>query len=202
MTIRILKKLKTPILTLAILLVTAPLYAFESSTGPPGQSQPFLKEIGLITGYGRASMPEGKYETIPIILHCGVDLSKYFSGLRGHRGLLTAYIEPQVNPVISPESDIEFGVGVGLQYQYPVTTFLSLYVNASTGPYYISVDTTDQADGFIFANYAGAGAYFFVNKNTAVNAGYRFRHMSNANTREPNGGIDSHFGVIGISWFY
>ena len=202
MTIRILKRLKTPLLTLTILLVAAPLYALESSTGPPRQSQPFFKEIGFITGYGGASIPEGTYETVPLILHCGTDLSKFFPGLKGHRGLLTAYIEPQVNPVIGPEDDMEFGVGVGLQYQYPVTPFLSIYVNASTGPFYVSVDTADQADGFIFANHVGAGAYFFVNKNTAVNAGYRLRHMSNANTREPNGGIDSHFGVIGISWFY
>ncbi len=196
MATRIFKKLRILLLALILLSITGTLFAAE--TNP----EPFFKEVGFITGYGRASMPEGKYETIPFILHCGTDLSKFFSGLRGHRGLLTAFIEPQVNAAISPENDIEFGVGVGLQYQYPVTTFFSLYVNASTGPYYISVDTTDQADGFIFGNHIGAGAYFFVNKNIAVNAGYRLRHMSNANTHEPNGGIDSHFGVIGISWFY
>jgi hypothetical protein len=193
------RKLRISLLALMLIAITLPLNAFE---GSPGQNQTFFKEIGLITGYGRASLPEGQYETLPIILHFGVDLSKYISGLKGHRGLLTAYLEPQVNPVIHPVNDIEFGVGVGLQYQYPLTTFLSLYANASTGPYYVSVDTTDQADGFIFANYFGAGAYFFVNKNTAINAGYKFRHMSNAGTRDPNGGIDSHFGVIGVSFFY
>lgn len=202
MATRIFKKLRILLLALTLLSMTVPLHASEGSPEPPGQSQPFFKEIGFITGYGRASLPEGKYETIPFILHCGTDLSMFFSGLRGHKGLLTAFLEPQVNAAISPENEIEFGIGVGLQYQYPVTTFLSLYMNASTGPYYISVDTTDQADGFIFGNHVGAGAYFFVNKNIAVNAGYRFRHMSNANTREPNGGIDSHFGVIGISWFH
>jgi len=202
MATRIFKKLRILLLALTLLAMTIPLHASEGSPEPPGQSQPFFKEIGFITGYGRASIPEGKYETIPIILHCGMDLSRFFPGLKGHRGLVTAYIEPQVNPVIGPEDDIEAGIGIGLQYQYPVTTFFSLYVNASTGPYYVSVDTTDQADGFIFGNHIGAGAYFFVNKNIAVNAGYRLRHMSNANTHEPNGGIDSHFGVIGISWFY
>jgi hypothetical protein len=193
------RKLRISLLALMLIAITLPLNAFE---GSPGQNQTFFKEIGLITGYGRASLPEGQYETLPIILHLGVDLSKYISGLKGHRGLLTAYLEPQVNPVIHPVNDIEIGVGVGLQYQYPLTAFLSLYANASTGPYYVSVDTTDQADGFIFANYFGAGAYFFVNKNTAINAGYKFRHMSNAGTRDPNGGIDSHFGVIGVSFFY
>jgi len=188
---------KWTLLTLTLTLLAAGTL-FAAETNP----EPFFKEIGFITGYGSASIPEGKYETIPIILHCGMDLSRFFPGLKGHKGLLTAYIEPQVNPVIGPEDDIEAGIGIGLQYQYPVTTFFSLYVNASTGPYYISVDTADQADGFIFGNHVGAGAYFFVNKNIAVNAGYRFRHMSNADTHEPNGGIDSHFGVIGISWFY
>ncbi len=202
MTVRMFRILRIPFLTLTILAITVPVNAFGQSPGPEGQSRPLFKEIGLITGYGRASLPEGAYETIPIILHFGMDLSRFISGLKGHRGLLTAFLEPQVNPVIGPESDIEFGLGVGLQYRYPITTFFSLYVNASTGPYCVSVDTTDQADGFIFSNHVGAGAYFFVNKSTAVHAGYRFRHMSNAGTREPNGGIDSHFGVIGISFFY
>jgi lipid A 3-O-deacylase len=192
---RVLMKWTVLVLTLT-LLAAGTLFAAE--TNP----EPFFKEIGFITGYGSASIREGTYETIPIILHCGTDLSRFFPGLKGHRGLVTAFIEPQVNPVIGPEDDIEAGIGIGLQYQYPVTTFFSLYVNAATGPFYVSVDTTDQADGFIFSNHVGAGAYFFLNKNTAVNAGYRFRHMSNANTHEPNGGIDSHFGVIGVSWFY
>ena len=188
---------KWTLLTLTLTLLAAgTLFAAEKNP------EPFFKEIGIITGYGRASITEGTYETIPIILHCGTDLSRFFPGLKDHRGLVTAFIEPQVNPVIGPDDDIEAGIGIGLQYQYPVTTFFFLYVNASTGPYYISVDTADQADGLIFGNHIGAGAYFSVNKNIAVNAGYRFRHMSNANTHEPNGGIDSHFGVIGISWFY
>lgn len=189
------------LVVLTFSLMAVPLCAMESVSGT-GEPEAFLKEAGLITGYGRASLTEGKYETIPIILHFGMDLSKCFSGLKGHRGLLTAYIEPQVNSVISPVNEIEFGVGIGLKYQYPVTNFFSLYVNASTGPHYISINTADQADGFCFSNTIGAGAYFFVNKNTAVNAGYRFRHLSNAGTRYPNGGIDSQFGVIGISYFY
>ncbi len=183
-------------------LLTLTLTFLTAGTIFAAEKEPFFKEIGLITGYGSASIREGTYETIPIILHCGTDLSRFFSGLKGHRGLVTAFIEPQVNPVIGPDDDIEFGMGIGLQYQYPVMTSLSLYVNAATGPFYISVDTRDQADGFIFTNHVGAGAYFFMNKNIAVNAGYRFRHISNAGTHEPNGGIDSHFGVIGISWFH
>lgn len=195
---RMFRKWRMALLALMFLVTAVPLHAFEGSL----QNQSFFKEVGLITGYGRAKMTEGQYETVPVILHFGIDLSRYLPGLRGHRGLLTAYFEPQFNPVIHPGNDLEFGLGVGLQYQYPVATFLSLYANASTGPHYVTVDTTDQADGFIFANYVGAGGYFFLNKNTAVNAGYKFRHMSNARTREPNGGLDSHFGVIGVSFFY
>ncbi len=201
MGIRVIRSSLAILVVLTFPSMAVPLCAMESGSAT-GQPEAFFKEAGLITGYGRASIAEGKYETIPIILHLGMDLSKFFSGLKGQRGLLTAYLEPQINPVISPGNEIEFGVGIGLKYQYPVTNFFSLYVNASTGPHYISVNTADQADGFAFSNTIGTGAYFFVNKNTAVNAGYRFRHLSNASTRYPNGGIDSHFGVIGISCFY
>jgi lipid A 3-O-deacylase len=201
MGIRVIRSSLAILVVLTFPSMAVPLCAMESGSAT-GQPEAFFKEAGLITGYGRASIAEGKYETIPIILHLGMDLSKFLSGLKGHRGLLTAYLEPQINPVISPANEVEVGVGIGLKYQYPVTNFFSLYVNASTGPHYISVNTADQADGFAFSNSIGAGAYFFVNKNTAVNAGYRFRHLSNARTRYPNGGIDSHFGVIGFSFFY
>ena len=39
----------------------------------------------------------------------------------------------------------------------------------------------------------------FVTDRTALYAGYRFQHISNANTDSPNRGINSHTGVVGLS---
>ena len=161
-----------------------------------------LKELGLVTGFGKASIPEGTYETVPIILHMGIDMARYFPSLKRHKGLLTGIIEPQVNMNINPDNDLEFGVGAGMQYQYPVTKYFSPYMLATFGPHYITVDTTTQAQGLVTCTYVGGGVYLYVNDHIAFNLGYRWRHLSNADTRKPNGSINDHFGVIGISLFF
>ncbi|MGE5789591.1 MAG: acyloxyacyl hydrolase [Syntrophaceae bacterium] len=48
----------------------------------------------------------------------------------------------------------------------------------------------------------GGGLSFPLTKETALSLGYRPRHLSNARTRAPNGGIGSHNVLIGISFFY
>ena len=102
----------------------------------------FFTEMGFITGFGSASLPEGSYQPVFLIGHFGVDLKRYFSGLNNHRGTLSVFLEPQINPVVNPQTDFELGIGIGLQYMYPVMDKLSIYILGSVGPHYISVVTT------------------------------------------------------------
>jgi hypothetical protein len=162
----------------------------------------FFTEMGVMAGYGSGNIPEGSYQPLLLIGHFGVDLKRYFSGLRNHEGTLSAFIEPQVNPVFEPSANYEAGLGVGLQYSYPVGESVSLYISGSTGPHYISVVTQKQANGFLFSNNIGTGVYYHLSKDSALHVGYRFRHMSNAGLATPNGGIDTHMGVIGYSLFF
>ena len=162
----------------------------------------WFTESGVVVGYGSGNIPEGTYEPILLIWHLSKDLSPYLSSLKGHQGTLSFICEPQVNPAFSPKTDIEFGVGLGLKYMYPITDKISPYVFGSVGPHYISVQTEDQANGFIFADTVGAGLYFKITKNPAINIGYRYRHVSNARLKSPNGGINVQFGTIGYSVFF
>jgi lipid A 3-O-deacylase len=191
------------VLTFALLIMIAifPMSA-PAAEGVGSSSGPLITESGFITGIGTGNIHEGHYEPVLLIWHIGMDLKRYLPSLKEHKGTLTFYLEPQVNPVLNPETEIEFGVGAGFQYMYPVLDRLSPYVLISTGPHYISVKTNDQASGFAFANYFGAGLYLYLTKNAALNIGYRYRHVSNANTKKPNSGIDTHLGVIGFSLFF
>jgi hypothetical protein len=161
-----------------------------------------ISELGFISGYGKGSVYEGSYQVIPFILHIGVDAKVFFPNLVGHKGTLSFIIEPQFNRVTEPEQDIEFGIGVGVQYSYPLTERFSPYILGVVGPHYLDLATETQASGFIFSCTAGTGSYFFLTKDIALNIGYRFRHMSNAYTRTPNYGIDSHFAIAGLSVFF
>jgi hypothetical protein len=186
-----------------IVIILSGNYAYCEEVQKEGRtSDSFFTEMGFITGFGSGNIPEGTYQPILLIGHFGVDMKRYFRGLKNHRGTLSVFLEPQFNPVFSPQTDFECGIGVGLQYMYPVMDKLSIYVLGSVGPHYISVVTTKQANGFLFADSVGAGFYYYLTKDSAINVGYRFRHLSNAHCADPNGGIDTNSGVIGYSVFF
>ena len=195
-------KLTVLFAVLAILFLGTYAYADGNSPDAGSVSDRLFTESGIITGFGSASINEGDYETILLIWHLGIDLKKFFPKLETHKGKLSFYLEPQINPVVSPETDIECGIGLGFKYMYPITDKLFPYIMGGAGPHYISVNTKKQTNGFIFSNTIGVGFYCFLTDNSAINLGYRLRHMSNANLTKPNGGIDSHFGTIGYSIFF
>lgn len=189
------------LIVVVIILATNQAYCEEKQT-EGRTSDRFFTEMGFITGFGSGNIPEGTYQPILLIGHFGVDLKRYFSGLKNHSGTLSFFLEPQFNPVFSPQTDFELGVGVGIQYMYPVLDELSIYVLGSVGPHYISVVTIQQASGFIFSDVLGTGLYYYLTKKSAINAGYRLRHISNLNYATPNLGINTNFGVIGYSVFF
>jgi hypothetical protein len=198
-----LRWLAKPTIFIVVVIILFANYAYCEEAKKEGRaSDRFFTEMGFITGFGSASIPEGIYQPVFLIGHFGVDLKRYFSGLKNHSGTLSVFLEPQINPVVNPSTDIELGIGVGLQYMHPIVGNLSAYALGSVGPHYISVATTKQANGFIFADTVGAGFYYYLTRDSAINVGYRFRHMSNANLAKPNGGIDTNSGVIGYSVFF
>ncbi|MDO8786023.1 MAG: acyloxyacyl hydrolase [Syntrophales bacterium] len=191
-----------PILLSLLILFPNLVYGTEVDSEKTSIEDRFLTESALITGIGTSEISEGHYRPILLIWHLGVDLKKYFPKMKAWEGSFSAHLEPQLNPVISPETDFEFGIGLGVQYTHPLTDKLSIYISGSVGPHYISVVTIEQADGFLFSDAIGAGLYFFITKNSALNLGYRLRHLSNAGFEQPNWGINTHFAIIGYTVFF
>ncbi|MDD5712737.1 MAG: acyloxyacyl hydrolase [Smithellaceae bacterium] len=171
----------------------------QGRTGLCEEKERLLKESAFLAGYGSGKIEEGRYHPLLLVVHLGFDLNRYVPEWDGR---LSLYLEPQFNPVVEPQGDFEGGIGVGLQLAYPLTDRLLCYVLAGSGPHYISVVTQTQTQGLLFANTAGVGFYFLLSKDSAVSVGYRLRHLSNAGTRFPNGGINNNIGVVGYSFFF
>ena len=148
-------------LIMAILLFF-PVYSTAGTTDVNSYNKSLLTESGIIIGYGTGDIAEEKhYEPILLIWHLGCDLKIFIPKLEDHQGTLSLYVEPQINPVFNPETDLEFGVGVGLKYMHPVTEKISAYIFGSMGPHYITVKTKEQANGFIFSDTIGVPASRF-----------------------------------------
>jgi lipid A 3-O-deacylase len=168
-----------------------------------GQGCFAVSESGVVVGYGTGNIPEGTYRPLLMIWHVGFNLKEFSSGREdGRKNAISVYLEPQVNPAFSPRTDVEFGIGIGLKYMHHITDRLSAYCMASVGPHWITLQTKDQANGFIFSDMAGVGLSIFVTDTSAFDLGFRARHLSNAGLSKPNGGINSYFGTVGYSVFF
>jgi len=162
-----------------------------------------VTESGIILGYGTGNIEGGHYEPLLLVWHIGFRLKEFSSEQsQDHNNIVTFYIESQINPVVNPESDVEFGISAGLKYMHYLTNTVSAHLMASFGPHWITVNTESQAKGFVFSSTIGAGISVFVTDNSAVSLGFRARHLSNANLSKPNGGIETCFGTIGYSIFF
>lgn len=167
------------------------------------KEKPLLRESGFIAGFGNTWIDHGqKVETMPMIWRFGLDAKELLPALKCLKGDWTIVLEPQVSPVLKPDKEIEFGVGVGIQYTCALSKKCHPYILAVIGPHFITAGTEDQTMGFIFSESVGAGVYLFLNRRMALNVGYRYRHLSNAGLSYPNGGINHHFGMMGFSCFY
>ncbi len=187
---------------LLFLASTGAAWSADEKPAPLLTRDSFFTEVGFITGVGYSTVTEGDYLPVPLIVHLGTDMKRWFPSLKDHRGVLTAFIEPQVNPVFGYDSSVEAGASIGLKYRYPLTDSFSVYGLYSLGFLFLTADTVDQAEGINFANSVGAGINLKIMPGAALDLGVRVRHVSNANIREPNCGIDSYFGTIGFMISY
>ena len=167
------------------------------------RTEPFrFSELSFSSGYARGELKrDDDLEVIPFSVRVGFDISE-FVGISGP-GVLQFGIEPFVNTIIAPDGGVETGLNVGFRYITPLTDEISFYGEISSGPAYFSIDTVEQGDdGFNFMSQFGAGFQFELTHDLAFNAGYRFRHLSNAGFSDPNDGINTNAFITGISFSY
>ncbi len=181
---------------------------------PNGQD--FVKEYGFMTGFARGDLArtEDDYEIVPFILRFGYNLNVKGLGFTDllkpafdkfgikPKGYTEFIFEPFVNSVVGPDSNIEAGFGIFLKYSYPLFERLHPYGIAGGGAVYMSQETHEQSTQYNFIPQVGAGISYFINDKCTFNVEYRYRHLSNADIKTPNRGINVNMILTGISWYY
>jgi opacity protein-like surface antigen len=161
--------------------------------------------MSLLSGYGTASLEKksSDYEVIPFLPQFGFDINPLAEKLSiKPRGTFEFLVEPLVNVVINPDTNAEVGCSFLLKYSGKITSRIAPYVEGGLGMIYTTQHTHEQGTQFNFTSQAGIGLQFFVNDCWALTGGYRVRHMSNADIDDDNSGIDHHFALIGMSYFF
>jgi opacity protein-like surface antigen len=206
------KKIMRPSFKL-LLLVSAlmPLELFAGQT-PNLKAAPavsdhrsiLLDEISVGTGYawGRLKYSRSSSEVIPAFVRFGFDMNSVF-GMPDGKGTLQLALEPFVNPVSRPERGVEAGLDIFVRYLHPVSPTVKMISELGTGPMFLNIDTAEQGKGGLnFLNQFGLGTQVVVSANSAVSLGYRYRHISNAGTSQPNRGINTNALIVSYSILY
>jgi opacity protein-like surface antigen len=83
--------------------------------------------------------------------------------------------------------------GLGLLLRYSLTRWDPIipYLQAGAGVIGLDFDLAKQADGLAFIPQVGLGLVYRLDPHLSFDLGFRFHHISNAETQNPNGAIDT-----------
>ncbi|UCG35354.1 MAG: acyloxyacyl hydrolase [Candidatus Omnitrophota bacterium] len=163
-----------------------------------------LDGIEILSGYLDADLDKKEdYEGIPLLVALNYDVRPMFEkiGIQT-QGRIDFILEPFINTITSPDSNIEVGANLLLKYICPLTERLQLYVKGGAGALYMSQHTEEQGTQYNFLPQLGAGIHLFLSGGVALSCEYRYRHLSNADIEKPNSGIDTTMILGGVSFFF
>lgn len=174
------------------------------SQGVPEGPRWGLQELGFFLGYGRGDLGVRKdLEVIPLGLRLGFDLKRLTRKLGwAPSGLFELVIEPYVGANLKPNNTMEFGLPFFIKYGFPLTERVYPFAELGTGPYYMTCFSSKQSTQLNFISQGGLGLLYFISPHWAANSEFRYRHVSNAAIKKPNGGIESLVFLLGVSYFF
>jgi opacity protein-like surface antigen len=136
--------------------------------------------------------------------NAGVRFSLLPFGPAGHGPLLGALelgLEPFVQRYTEPRAVLA-GLKAVSRYHFLSLGRFVPYLELLAGAGGTDLRIREIDSTFTFIVEGGLGASVFITDRVALGGGYRFQHVSNANTSQPNRGFEAHTGVLGVSVFF
>ena len=162
-----------------------------------------LRELTVRTGFGDADRAD--VEIVPLLVSAGWLLPDVVDAPLARWGLDLEYVlEGWVAGArIEGRTDaIEVGINpLAFRLAYDVGQHAVPYVSGGLGVLYTGLQGIGIGGPFEFDETAGVGLALFFDRRLAIDLGYRFRHISNAGISSDNRGLNTHFGLVGVSFF-
>jgi lipid A 3-O-deacylase len=189
-------------LAACVVLAAMPAWAFEAA-------QTFTQGSFVIApeaGYGeQVNLEDKRVFTGLELMNVGVRLGFLpFSpmGPGPLHGSLEVGLEPLYQRYLDPVDAFFAGLGATFRYHFLSLGRFVPYAEVAAFAGGTDLRTREIDSDFTFLLWAGVGASFFVTDRTAIYGGYRYQHVSNGNTDQPNRGFEAHTGVVGVSFFF
>jgi opacity protein-like surface antigen len=188
--------------TLAMVSLVRPAAAFD----PEATFARGTTIFGLQVGGGAANDIEGHHYASDISFITETPRLSYLFFSPFGSGLLRSAFEPGLEgwfqQYLSPHSATAQGLKVTGRYHLIGLGRFVPYLEGTAGAGGTSLRVPEIDSTFTFVLEAGAGLSCFVTDKLAINAGYRFQHISNGHTSTPNRGFNSDSGVVGVSYYF
>jgi hypothetical protein len=186
---------KVIVFIILFILTFAPVWVFA-------QEGKFSEKIDVLTGFGSGRLSQkGGYRLIPLFLDFNFAIKKKDKSTFPPQ--LDFVLEPFFSYVYNPDNNMEIGSNFLFKVSFtsPEARFQP-YLKGGVGVIYMSQPTLEQATSLNFDDTAAVGIHYFFKENRAFTLEYRFRHISNAAFKSPNAGINTHFALFSLSYFF
>jgi opacity protein-like surface antigen len=192
---------KTAIIFVTVIILTR---AMPASADNPVSTA--TKEFGLLTGYGISHIGFGEtrhqVQTFDAILRAGFFLSEDVGKGAWYQGRHEILLELPYHLAVDHGGRSMVGGYVLGHWRFTSLDDFVPYVLAGGGPLFVDLGLPTMGTKLCFSYQGGTGLQYFIDKKTALNAEYRYHHISNAGTAEPNEPINSSKILFGVSVYY
>jgi lipid A 3-O-deacylase len=197
---------KIGVLSTALLVILTLVGAGSARAEQPAPFPAGSTEYSYQMGYGITHRGFGEtrteVQTLDFIGRFGYFLSDEF-GLGWYRGQFEHVLELPLHLVMDPKTRVMVGGNVLAKWNFTslVQDRLLPYLFAGGGVLYVDLGLPTMGSRLDFSYGGGTGIQYLVRDDLALSAEYRYHHISNASTAQPNEPLNSSKILFGISLF-
>lgn len=167
------------------------------------------QQVGAAIGYGHGVKFGGsgeidghRVEELILLAHWQIDITRAPISNSWLRGRTSFRAEATYFHNFEPHPGDAGGLALLLRYHFLYSDRVQPFVQAGAGFLAIEMDLAEQSDGFAFQPQAAVGILWRQGPNHSVELAWRFHHISNADTKSRNGGIDRSQFVLGYAYHF
>ncbi|KAB0669792.1 acyloxyacyl hydrolase [Oryzomonas sagensis] len=191
---------RTILITLALIAFLAPLPVRAETVVTTAQS-----EYALLTGYGITHRYFGatrtQVQTWDAIARYGRFLSQEVGRGSWYQGRHELLVEVPYHMAVDHDARSMVGGYLLGSWKFTGLEGISPYVFAGGGILYVDLGLPTMGTKLDFSYQGGTGVQYFVRKDTALMAEYRYHHISNAGTAAPNEPLNSSKFLVGVTFY-
>jgi lipid A 3-O-deacylase len=163
------------------------------------------QSLSLLAGAGNGVAVFGAHEQHDLALF-SLAYGHMLSGVKGEghwwRGNWELRGELFAGAEFSPDTHWVVGLAPHLRYNFATGHRWVPFFDIGAGVTGAGIREPDLGGTFEFNLQAGGGVHWFVRDNLAVTLEGKLLHISSAGIYQPNNGVNTLMGMVGVTWFF